>query len=92
MQITLRCPAENRVVGIVTVRDGGCLDANAIRRGYEAERGYELGADTVKDGVQMLCPRCANPLAIPSDDADLYIVPGTIRVAQARSSDGANAR
>lgn len=91
MQITLRCPAEDRTIGTVAIAGGGRLDAKAIQGGYEAESGYELGEDTVKDGVQLLCPRCANPVVIPADDADLFLVPGTIRIAEARSSDGAPA-
>lgn len=88
--IHLSCPAENRVIGTVT-RIGASLDAGTIRRGYEPEPGYALGADDVKDGVQLLCPRCKNPVVIRADDVDLYVVPGTFRIAEARSEDGAAA-
>ena len=89
--IPLCCPAENRVIGIVA-RVGASLDAETIRRGFEAEPGYALDAEHVKDGVQLLCPRCKNPVVIRADDVDLYVVPGTFRIAEVRSEDGAAAR
>ena len=61
-QISLRCPAENRVIGVVAGSAGARIDEHAFRFGYEAADGYALDVSTVKNGVQMLCPRCRNPL------------------------------
>ena len=92
LRIPLRCPAENRVVGIVTGQAGARVDEQVFRTGYEAADGYALDVATVKDGVQMLCPRCRNPLVFSRDGQEIYAVPGTIRIAAEGALDGAAAR
>jgi len=91
VHIPLRCLAENRVIGEVAVQHGARVDELALRTGYEGVDGYALDLAVVKDGVQMLCPRCRNPLVFHADGADVYAVPGTIRVAAGGVLDGAAA-
>lgn len=91
VHVPLRCPAENRVIGEVTVEAGARVDERLFRSGYEAVDGYALDVAAVKDGVQMLCPRCRNPLVFHADGEDVYAVPGTIRIAAEGVLDGAPA-
>lgn len=91
VRIPLRCPAENRIIGEVTAQRGVSVDERLLRTGYEAADGYALDVAAVKDGVQMLCPRCRNPLVFRADGEDVYAVPGTIRIAAEGVLDGAAA-
>jgi len=90
--IQLRCPAEDRVVGEITAMDGERIDERAFCSRYDAAEGYTFDAGAVKDGVQMLCPRCCNPLVFRTDGDDVYAVPGIIRIAEGGVPDGAAAR
>lgn len=91
VRIPLRCPAENRIIGEITAQRGVRVDERVLRTRYEAADGYPLDVSAVKDGVQMLCPRCRNPLVFHADGEDVYAVPGTIRIAAEGVLDGATA-
>ena len=84
VRIAFRCPAEDRVIGVVVGESGALIDAQTIERCYEPEAGYTMAAQSVKDGVQLLCPRCSNPVVVRADDVDVYVVPGSLRIAKAR--------
>jgi len=92
IRIPLRCSAENRVIGVLTGSPGARIDEQALRSGYEAADGYAADLGSVKDGVQMLCPRCKNPLVFDAGGEEVYAVPGTVRIAAGGGAlDGAAA-
>ncbi len=87
MHIALRCSAEDRVIGMVQSLSGSCIDAVALKRSLDSEDGYAFDSSSIKDGVQLLCPRCANPVVVRAENADLYLVPGSLRVSVERSTE-----
>jgi len=87
MHIALRCSAEDRVIGMVQSSAGSCINADALKRSLDAEDGYAFDSKAIKDGVQLLCPRCANPVVVRAENADLYLVPGSLRVCVERSTE-----
>lgn len=91
IQVSFHCPAEDCVIGTITGEAGALIDAKAISSGYQAEEGYEFDLSAVKDGVQLLCPRCRNPVVIPAGEDEVYAVPGTIRFDERRKLDEARA-
>ena len=87
MHIALRCSAEDRVIGMVQRSAGSLIDADVLKRQLESEDGYAFDGSAIKDGVQLLCPRCENPVVVRAETADLYLVPGSLRVSIERSTE-----
>lgn len=87
MHIALRCSAEDRVIGMVQSSAGSRIDADVLKRHLDSEDGYAFDASAIKDGVQLLCPRCANPVVVRAENSDLYLVPGTLQVSIERSTE-----
>ena len=87
MHIALRCSAEDRVIGMVQSSAGSPIDADALKRHLDSEDGYAFDTAAIKDGVQLLCPRCANPVVVRAENSDLYLVPGSLRVSIERSTE-----
>lgn len=79
------CNAERRVIGDLELPEKTKIDVDRILSGFTpvlAE--YHLKAlpgekdERVKDGCQVLCPKCSNPILIrePQGDKGVYLVPG----------------
>ena len=81
----LWCEAEKTLVANIEGYPGKRLDAKTIQRGIKAtDAKYYIEADSIRDGVQMLCPRCGNALLFqqPSGKTGIYAVPGTAQFGQ----------
>ena len=92
------CGNENKAIGELIVAKGKRVNVADIKAGFvPAERIYSfIGVDgqlvkghdktsILRDGTQVLCPRCASPLTLREpgktsreldDDDELYLVPG----------------
>lgn len=90
IQVLFRCSAENCDVGKMSVHPGDRIDVALIRREYQADEGYELNMSELEDGVQLLCPKCRNPVVIRADTCDLYFVPGMVQLSEKSFGDEAN--
>jgi len=86
--VVFRCSAEKCDIGTLEAQPSDSIDAIAIQQKYRAKEGYALNSENVKDGVQLLCPRCSSPVAIRADAVDFYFVPGAVRIGETESDNG----
>jgi hypothetical protein len=90
MRIELHCPAEDRAIGTITGQPGTRIDAASFRSRYEAAPGYALAPHAVREGVPLLCPRCANPVVL-AGNGHIPVVPGLMRFGPGGTHDVAQA-
>lgn len=90
------CSAERRRIAELTLPAGKRIERDDLIKGYRPitdqyaliEKGGTLragadGAPLVQDGVQLICPRCYNPVLVtePGRTAGVYLAPGAFETA-----------
>ena len=84
IEFNVYCKAEKKDIGILALPNKTTVNPKNFLDGFTPkEPAYSLTDEAIKDGTQVLCPKCKNPLLIREEGgkAGVYLVPGAIETA-----------